>query len=84
MDFLVTTITSLAIELTLEFISGACLHKSVELTYWLTQFCEACLQAQICRTCLLAPSLGRVFAHLENPIHTQIAQLLLLFLLQSF
>jgi hypothetical protein len=25
-----------------------------------------------------------VFAHLENPIHTQIAQLLLLFLLQSF
>ncbi len=31
MDFLATTITSLAIELTLEFISGACLHKSVEL-----------------------------------------------------
>jgi hypothetical protein len=84
MDSLATTITSLAAELTLEFIDGACLHKFVELACWLAQFCGAYLQAQIYRACLLAPSLGHVFAHLENPIHTQIAQLLLLFLLQSF
>lgn len=52
MDSLATTITSIAAELTLEFIGGACLHKSVEpACCWPAQFCGACSQAEICRAC---------------------------------
>ncbi len=35
-----TIITSLAAELTLEFIGGTCLHKYVEPACWLAQFAE--------------------------------------------
>jgi hypothetical protein len=78
MDSQATTITSLAAELTLEFIGGACLLAGTILRSLLA---GRNLQSLLC---LLAPSLGSVFAHLEIQFILKLCSFCCYFLLQSF